>query len=175
MKLVPVGPAPDQVGVGNQHPRRVFVRAEDADRLARLHQQRLVIIQFAQTAHDGVKRLPVARGLARAAVDDQFLRLFGDFRIQVVHHHPQGGFLYPALTTDLRSAWRFNSFHKCSSSVRMPLAAAAGCLLVTPLTASVLMFRTNYTVARSHTSRPVIVWSPAGKGGVRSVNRSPSN
>ena len=34
-----------QVGVGDQHPRRVLVGAEDADRLARLHQQRLVVLR----------------------------------------------------------------------------------------------------------------------------------
>ena len=42
-ELLPVGPVADQVGVGDQHPRRPLVGAHHADRLAALHEHRLVV------------------------------------------------------------------------------------------------------------------------------------
>ena len=42
---VPGGPVRHEDGVGDQHARRVGVGAEDADRLARLHEQRLVVVE----------------------------------------------------------------------------------------------------------------------------------
>ena len=60
-----------QVGVGDQHARRVRVRAEDADRLARLHEQRLVVVEPRSERDDGVEGVPDARRLAGAAVDDE--------------------------------------------------------------------------------------------------------
>ncbi len=42
VEMVPGRPMRHQVGIGDQHARRVLVGAEHADRLARLHQQRLV-------------------------------------------------------------------------------------------------------------------------------------
>ena len=60
-ELLPVGPVADQVGVGDQHPRRPLVGAHHADRLAGLHEQRLVVLQRGQRADDRVVGLP-ARG-----------------------------------------------------------------------------------------------------------------
>ena len=34
MKVIPVGPGSDQIGIRNQHARRIFVRAKHADRLS---------------------------------------------------------------------------------------------------------------------------------------------
>ena len=42
VEALPIAPMPDQIGIANQHARRVLVRAEDADRLARLHEQRFI-------------------------------------------------------------------------------------------------------------------------------------
>ncbi len=91
-----------------QDARGFRMRAENADRLARLHQQRLVVFELAKGAHDGVKRRPIARGAASAAVDDQFVRLFGDLGIEVVHQHPQGGFLMPAFAGNFAPPRRAN-------------------------------------------------------------------
>ena len=96
-ELVPGGPARHQVGVGDQHPRRLVVGAEHADRLAALDQQRLVVLQPAQRGDDALVALPVARRLAAAAVDDQVLGALGHLGVEVVHQHPQGGLLVPAL------------------------------------------------------------------------------
>ena len=64
-ELLPVRPVADQVGVRDQHARRPLVGAHDADRLAALHEQRLVVSRVGERAHDRVVRRPVARGLAR--------------------------------------------------------------------------------------------------------------
>src|SRR5215510_11788562 len=106
VKFVPVRPVAHEVRVGYQDARRVFVRAENTDRLARLHQKRFVVIQIAQAAHDGVEAPPVAGRLARAAVNDQVVRALGDIRVEVVHQHPHRGLLRPALATDLTAARR---------------------------------------------------------------------
>src|SRR4029079_7594985 len=72
-ELVPGAPVWDEIRVGDEHARRVLVRAKDADRFARLDEERLVILQPLQRGDDGVETLPVARGLADAAIHDQLL------------------------------------------------------------------------------------------------------
>ena len=68
-----------------------------------------------QRRDDRVEALPVARGAADAAVDDELLRILGDLGIEVVLDHPQRGFGEPALRGarrcraargSTRSAWR---------------------------------------------------------------------
>ena len=83
--MLPVVPVAHQIGIGNQDARRIFVRAKNADGLAGLHEKRFVVVQAAQRSDDGVKTIPVARGLARAAIDDQILRTLGDVGIEIVH------------------------------------------------------------------------------------------
>src|SRR5262245_1011422 len=106
VKHLPVRPVAHEVRVGYQHARRVFVRAEDADGFARLHKQRFVVIQIAQAAYDGVEAPPVARRLARAAVNDQVVGALGDLRVEVVHQHPHRGLLRHAPATALTAARR---------------------------------------------------------------------
>ena len=95
-ELVPVRPVADEVRVREQHARRPLVRLHDADRLARLHEQRLVALERVQRAHDRVEARPVARGLAGAAVHDEILWVLGDLRVEVVLQHAQRGLLRPA-------------------------------------------------------------------------------
>ena len=68
---LPVGPVRHEQAVGDQHARRHLVRAEHADRLAALHEQRLVVLEPAQRGDDGVEGLPRARRAPGAAVDDE--------------------------------------------------------------------------------------------------------
>ena len=70
-EFVPGRPARHEVRVGDQHPRRLVVRAEDADRLAALHQQRLVVFQPSAVSRRCDGSRPVAGGLAGAAIDDR--------------------------------------------------------------------------------------------------------
>ena len=48
------------------------------------------------------KACPVARGLARSAVDDQVVGPLGHFGVEVVHQHAQSCFLLPAFAGPLR-------------------------------------------------------------------------
>src|SRR5690606_25034967 len=76
------------------------------DRLARLHQQRLVVLEPVERGDHAVERRPVACRLAAAAVDDQLFRLLGHLRVEGVHQHPLGRFLDPALRRPCRAAAR---------------------------------------------------------------------
>ena len=105
-----------QVGVGEQHPGRPLVRPEDADRPARLHQHRLVVLERGQRPDQRVVARPVAGGLAGAAVDDQVLRALGDVRVQVVLQHPHRGLLRPALRGDRRAPGGPDRVHYSSFS-----------------------------------------------------------
>ena len=100
-EVLPVGPFPDEVRVGDEDPRCPFVGPQHADRLAALDQQGLVVGEDRQLADDGVERVPAARRSPGPAVDDEVIRVLRDLRIQVVHEHPEGGFLGPAATGQL--------------------------------------------------------------------------
>ena len=101
VEMVPGGPVRHQVRVGDQHARGVRVGAEDADRAARLHQQRLVTLEVAQGAADPVEVVPGAGSAADAAIDHQFVRVLGHVGVQVVHQHAQRGLGGPAFRRPL--------------------------------------------------------------------------
>jgi hypothetical protein len=65
------------------------MRPEHPDRLAALHQERLVFAEPQQRRDDGLERSVVTGGLARASVDDQLFRELGDPGIEVIEQHPQ--------------------------------------------------------------------------------------
>ena len=65
--------------------------------------QRLVVLERSERRDDRVEGRPAARGLAGSAVHDEILRALGDVRIQIVHQHPEGGFLRPALAGERRA------------------------------------------------------------------------
>ena len=96
----------NQIGVADQHPGRVLVSLEDAHRLARLHQQGLIVLQRLQGFDDGVVALPIARGAAGAAINHEVLRTLGYVGIEVVHEHAHGGFLSPTFARQLIAARR---------------------------------------------------------------------
>ena len=99
-------PVRHDVGVRDQHARRIGMGAEDADRLAGLHAQRLVGFERAQRRHDAVEALPVARRAADAAIDHELVRLLGHLRIEIVHQHAQRRFGEPALRADVGAVRR---------------------------------------------------------------------
>ena len=102
--MLPRRPMRHEVGIGDQDARRVVMRAEHADRLARLHEQRLVAFEALERGDDAVEALPVARGAADAAIDDEFFGTFGHLRIEIVHQHAQRRFGQPALGGELVAA-----------------------------------------------------------------------
>ena len=95
VELLPGAPMRHEVGIGDQHARRILMRAENADRLAGLDEQRLVLPERAQRRDDLVEGFPIARRAADAAIDDEFLRPLGDARIEIVHQHAQRRFGEP--------------------------------------------------------------------------------
>ncbi len=97
VEVLPGGPRRHQHRVRDEHARRVGVRAEDTDRLAGLDEEGLLVAELAQAADDRVVALPVARGLADAAVDDEVLGPLRHLGVEVVHQHAQGGLLRPSL------------------------------------------------------------------------------
>ena len=97
VEVLPGRPVRHEVRVGDQHARGVGMRLEHADGFSRLDEQRFVGFQRAQARDDLVVALPVARGLADAAVDHEVFGPLRDLGIEVVHEHAQRGFGEPAL------------------------------------------------------------------------------
>ena len=106
VEMLPGGPMRHQVGICDQYARRVGVGLEHAYRLARLHQQGLVVLQALERLDDLVVAIPIARGAADAAIDHQFLGILRDVRIEIVHQHAQRRLGQPALGGELVAARR---------------------------------------------------------------------
>ena len=131
-KMLPVCPGGHQVRVGNQHARRIGVRAKDTHGLARLHEQRLVVAELLERRHDCVEALPVACRLADTAINDEILRPFGDFGVEVVHEHPERCFREPASGVETRARRRLDgpghclSFSNCTTSADVDRGVPGG-------------------------------------------------
>ena len=100
VEMGPVGPVPDEVRIREQHARRVRMGAEDPDGLARLDQERFVVLERAEARDDAVEGLPVARRAADAAIDDEILRALGHLGVEVVHQHPHRRLALPGPATE---------------------------------------------------------------------------
>ena len=126
MEMIPVRPMRHEVGVRNQNARRVLVRAEHANRLAGLDEQRLVGLELAQRRDNAIEALPVPRRPANAAVHHQLARFLGHFGIQIIHQHPERRFREPALRGNLGTAGGLdrsgvvNNRHNSSSLFNCP-------------------------------------------------------
>ncbi len=102
-KRVPRRPGRHEQRVGDEDPRRPGMRTEDGDGLAGLHDQGFVVLEPPKRGDDGVERGPAARGAAGSAVDDQLVGPFRHLRVEVVHQHPERGFLRPAFAGKRRT------------------------------------------------------------------------
>ncbi len=118
-EVVPGRPVRHQVGIGDEHARRVGVGAEHAHRLARLDEQRLVGLEAAQRRDDAVEGLPIARGAADAAVDDELARPLGDVGVEIVHQHAQRRLGQPALGGEFGAMRRANDAHVVDAGRRV--------------------------------------------------------
>ena len=87
VEVLPRRPLRHEIRIREQHARRIFVRAEHADRLAGLNQQRFVGVERAQRLDDAIEAFPVARGAADAAVHDQLVGILRDLGVEIVHQH----------------------------------------------------------------------------------------
>ena len=88
------GPAADEVAVGEQDGRRARAGRQDRDRLARLDDERLAVLQLRQRGDDRIEARPVAGRLRVRGVDDEVLGILGDR--QVVLEQAQDRLLAPA-------------------------------------------------------------------------------
>ena len=83
------------------------MRPEHADRLARLHEQRLVVAAAAAASARSSRSAVVrSRRASRAAVDDELLGVLGDLGIEVVEQHPQRRLGLPRARVQRRPARR---------------------------------------------------------------------
>ncbi len=104
VEMIPVRPVRHEVRIREQHARCVGMRAEYANRLARLNQQRLVLFEVLQRREDLIEAIPVTRRAPDAAVHDERMRMLGHFRVQIVLDHPVRGFRDPGLAGFLAAA-----------------------------------------------------------------------
>src|ERR1051325_6618053 len=101
VELGVIVPLPDEVRIRNQNTRCFIVGPKLSDRFARLHKQRLVVLEMAQRINNRVERLPPARGPPRSTINYEAIRSFGHIGIEIVHDHSHGRFLMPALASAL--------------------------------------------------------------------------
>ena len=87
----------DHVAAGHHDQRGVGRAWEDGNRLAGLHDERLVLAEVLEGRHDPGVRLPVPGGLATRRVDDQVLGTLAD--LEHVLEHPEQPLLPPAPAT----------------------------------------------------------------------------
>src|SRR5258707_4477405 len=97
-EVLPGRPVRHQIGIGDEHARRVSMGSKNADRLARLHEQGFVLSQVFQRLDDAVETFPIACRLTNAAVNNEFVWLLSHVRIKIIHQHTQSSFLLPAFT-----------------------------------------------------------------------------
>ncbi len=101
--MIPSRPMGNEVRVGNQNARRVFVRLEHAHRFARLHHQCLIVFKSTKRRDDHIVVFPSARSAANAAIDNKFVGAFSNVWMQVVHQHAQWRFGQPTFCRQLCS------------------------------------------------------------------------
>ena len=77
--------------VGYHHARGVFVRGEQSQRMARIHHQGLLISHFREVTHGEQILGPVLEYGTVAAVGNQFMRMLGHARVQIVLYHQHNG------------------------------------------------------------------------------------
>ena len=87
----------DDHAVGDDHARRVLVGREQAQRMARVHHERLLVRHRGKILHHKAILRPVLEDGAVAAVDDEFVRVLRHARIQVVLDHRHDGRRLPGL------------------------------------------------------------------------------
>ncbi|ENN89473.1 hypothetical protein RHSP_65926 [Rhizobium freirei PRF 81] len=95
-------PLPDNVAVRHDDERRLVMRADEADRLAGLNEQGLVLIHLSQRLDDALVRRPVAGRLSESCVDDEIVWIFADR--QHIFEQAQQCLLPPAFGAQLRAA-----------------------------------------------------------------------
>jgi hypothetical protein len=74
------------------------------DRLARLHQQGFICLQFLERSEDGIETLPITGCLAAPPIDYQVLGTFCYLRVKVILDHAERCFGEPRFAAKLGTA-----------------------------------------------------------------------
>ena len=88
----------DHHAVGDYHARGFGVTGEQAQRVAGVEYQGLVVGHFGEIAHDQPVLNPILEHRAVAPVGNQFVRVFGYLRIEVILDHQHNGSRLAALS-----------------------------------------------------------------------------
>ena len=130
--------------------------------LPALHEQRLVVARASRRlATMRSEALPVARGLAGPAVDDEVLRPLGDLGVEVVHEHAQGGLLHPALARAGGAPRRADRLHRSTSGPEASPVIAPAAPPKTGRRARSPGTRVWFTLPRPPHERPALHLRPA--------------
>src|SRR5829696_26304 len=78
---------------------------EDSDGLSTLNEQRLVVTEHEELAHDRLERGVASGGLSRAAVHDQLLGMLRNIGVEVVEQHSHRRLCRPRARVQLRPVW----------------------------------------------------------------------
>ena len=81
--------------VGHHHPRRIFMAWEQAERMAGVHHQRLLVSHGGKVLHGQQVLRPILENRSVAAVDYEFVRMLRNPRIQIVLDHRHNGCRLP--------------------------------------------------------------------------------
>src|SRR4051794_2612717 len=68
-EFVPSRPRGYQLRIADDDARRILVRLQHTDRLAGLHEQRLIILQRFKLADDRIVALPITSSFTRTSID----------------------------------------------------------------------------------------------------------
>ena len=106
--MIPIRPVRHDVRVGDQNTRRICMGLHNSNRLARLHDQRLVRFKVFQTGNNPVEIIPCPCRPPDASIDHKFMRILSHFGMQIVHQHAHRSFGEPAFRRDLGACWRID-------------------------------------------------------------------
>src|SRR5437879_1077232 len=135
------------------------MRFEDADRLPGLDQETLVKIQTPQGLDDAVETIPVARGLADAAVDHQVLRALRHLGVEVVHQHAQRRLGEPAARGDAAAARCAHHARCCGVHLVPSLHRTSGGTMTRMLVAAALALAAAPAVSQDKVNIGISGWT----------------
>src|SRR5207249_1170818 len=103
-ELLPRRPPRDDECIGDEHSRRPFVSAKNADGFSGLDEEGLVLLEARERREDAVERGPRACGATGPAVDDEILGALRHVGVEVVLDHAERGLLRPTETVQRAAA-----------------------------------------------------------------------
>ncbi len=120
--MLPGRPVRHQVGVGDQHPRRIGMGAEHADRLARLDEQGLIALEPRERRRRSDRSSPSRARPGRCRHRPPVPPAARRRRVEIVHQHPQRCFGQPALGRQRRAGGGADDAASCRGGSSVVIA-----------------------------------------------------